>query len=761
MWKKLRDAVWEWRGVWMTAPSVTVLIILLRLTGVLQSWEWSVFDRSFHLRPREPADPRIAIVGIDEEDIKHLGQAVIEDEVLADLISKLAAMEPRAIGVDFYRNLPEGRGHEKLVEVYESTPQVIGIQKVVGDRRDAVDPPPELKAKGQVGANDLLVDADERVRRGLVLVADADGNVIPSFSLIMALYYLDDEGINFKFDEAGNFYIGEKKITRFEENDGGYVRADTGGYQTLLNYRGPSRYFETVSMTAVLHDKLPPDWAKDRIILIGKVGESFKDIFFTPYSSGLVSSQSEPMAGVEIHANLTSELLNAVLEDRPLLDTWSEPVEWLWILLWSAVGAVLTWKWRYGSGAKASIERTIGGIVAIVALIGSGYWAFLGGLWIPIVPPVLAMLGSALSITAYVARSAGDIRNTFGRYLSDEIVANLLENPEGLSMGGEKRKITLLTSDLRGFTATSERLEPEDVIKILNHYLEYMADAITSFNGTIDEFMGDGILVLFGAPTARVDDGKRAVACAIAMQKAMVPVNKQMREWGLPPLEMGIGINTGEVVVGNIGSEKRTKYGVVGSQVNLTYRIESYTLGGQIIISEQTLHEAGGESIVKIIGQKQVQPKGVKEPITIYEVGGIGAEYNLSLTKEEEVYLPLTEEMRLQYVTLDGKHVGNKAIGAKIIQLSAKGAEIGPVVTAVPVVENGAPRQVVPPALTNIKMNLLGQETPTGISEDIYAKVLEIPEPKNGNFYIRFTAKPPDIAAKLEALYKSLEGKAS
>ena len=757
MWKKLRDSVWEWRGVWITAPAVTGLVILLRLSVVLQSWEWSAFDQLFHLRPREPADPRIAIVGIDEEDVKHLGQAVIEDEVLADLISKLAAMEPRAIGVDFYRNLPEGRGHAKLVEVYESTPQLIGIQKVVGDRRDAVDPPPELKAKGQVGANDLLVDGDERVRRGLVLVADADGNTMPSFSLIMALYYLDDEGIGFKFDEDGNFYLGETNITRFEKNDGGYVRADTGGYQTLLNFRGPTRYFETVSMTSVLHEKLPPDWGKDRIVLIGKVGESFKDIFFTPYSSGLVSSQSEPVAGVEIHANMTSQLLSSVLGDRPLLDTWSEPVEWLWILLWSAVGAVLTWKQRYGSGVIATIEKTVGGLVAVTALLGSGYWAFLGGWWIPVVPPALAMLGSAIVITAYVARSAGDIRNTFGRYLSDEIVANLLENPEGLSMGGEKRKITLLTSDLRGFTATSERLQPEEVIKILNHYLEYMADAITSFNGTIDEFMGDGILVLFGAPTARPDDGKRAVACAIAMQQAMLPVNKQMREWGLPPLEMGIGINTGEVVVGNIGSEKRTKYGVVGSQVNLTYRIESYTLGGQIIISEETLHEAGGESIVKVIGTKQVQPKGVKEPITIYEVGGIGAEYNLNLTKEEEVYLPVTEEIPLQYVTLDGKHVGNKAISATIIQLSAKGAEIGPVKMDLLGTENGASRRVVPPALTNIKMNLLGQNTPTGISEDIYAKVLEKPEPKQGSFYIRFTAKPPDIAAKLEALYKSLE----
>jgi adenylate cyclase len=180
------------------------------------------------------------------------------------------------------------------------------------------------------------------------------------------------------------------------------------------------------------------------------------------------------------------------------------------------------------------------------------------------------------------------IRKVFGRYLTNEVVANLLENPEALKLGGERRKITILTSDLRGFTAISEQLPPEEVVKILNVYLHNMADVIGKYYGTIDEFMGDGILVLFGAPTAREDDAVRAVACAVDMQLAMDNVNEKMTDWGLPLLEMGIAINTGEVVVGNIGSETRTKYGIVGSHVNLTYRIESYTVGGQIFISEST-----------------------------------------------------------------------------------------------------------------------------------------------------------------------------
>jgi adenylate cyclase len=336
------------------------------------------------------------------------------------------------------------------------------------------------------------------------------------------------------------------------------------------------------------------------------------------------------------------------------------------------------------------------------------------------------------------------IRQVFGRYLTDEVVATLLESPEGLKLGGDRRKITILTSDLRGFTSLSERLQPEEVINIINLYLEYMADVITKYQGTIDEFMGDGILVLFGAPKARDGDTVRAVACACAMQLAMGSVNEKMKELGLPSLEMGIGINTGEVVVGNIGSEKHTKYGIVGSPVNLTYRIESYTTAGQILISEQTLKDAG--SIVKISGQKQVRPKGVKEPITIYEVSGIAGFYNLYLPKEEEFFFPLAEEIPIQYALQDGKNVSNTLFRGSLVELSAKGAKV----RADHVGEDN-----LPSGLTNLKFNLLTSNTPPEVSEDIYAKVLEKPAEK-GSFYICFTSIPPAVKMRLDALYQSI-----
>ena len=742
VWNRCNNVFNQWNGVWMTAPSITTLVILLRFLGLLQFWEWAAYDQYIRMRPLEPPDDRIVIVGINEDDLRAVGQPVFPDAVYAELLNKLKAMKPKVIGLDIYRDLPVEPGNEKLADVFSSTPNLVGIKKVVGERdRDVIEASPVLDKNNQAGANDLKVDPDKKIRRGYLFVTLTNGTNIWSFASHVALRYLQTFDIALQPKDNDAFQLGKAILKPFEANDGGYVRADAGGYQLLLNYRGPSRYFETVSMMDVIEDRVSPNWGRDRIILIGTVSESFNDLFSTPYSSNLITTL-EPMSGVEVHANVVSQLISSALDNRSNIQTLAEPLEWLWILFWSGVGALITWKWRTGGSVSYfSIWKVAAMFVASGILFVSTYAAFVWNFWLPVVPAFLGMAASAVTITSFIAATAGEIRKTFGRYLTDEVVATLLESPEGLKLGGERRKITILTSDLRGFTATSERLPPEEVVKILNFYLGYMADVITKYQGTIDEFMGDGILVLFGAPITREDDPTRAVACAIDMQLAMEPVNKQMKEWGLTPLEMGIGINTGEVVVGNIGSLKRTKYGIVGSQVNLTYRIESYTTGGQILISGTTLKEVG--SIVKINGEKEVMPKGVKKPITIYDVGGLGGKYNLVLRKEEEIYLPLKEAISLHYVVLDGKNVGDCMQNGSLVKLSEKEAEIQGV-------HSGGN---TPPALINIKLNFLwdGQE-----SEDVYGKVLE-KKAENGNFYIRFTAKPPDVSAKLESLYKSLK----
>ena len=334
------------------------------------------------------------------------------------------------------------------------------------------------------------------------------------------------------------------------------------------------------------------------------------------------------------------------------------------------------------------------------------------------------------------------IRQIFGRYLSNAVVNELLESPKNLQLGGERRNITMLTSDLRGFTSLAESLSPEKVIKILNTYFLYMTNIIEKHKGTIDEFMGDGILILFGAPIQREDDEIRAIACALEMQLAMTKVNEEMKKIGIPPLEMGIGINTGDVVVGNIGSEKRTKYGVVGSHVNLTYRIESYTIGGQILISESTWEKT--QSIVKISQSELIYPKGIKKPFTIYTVIGIEGEYNLELKNKKDIFVNPDPSIKLKYSSLDGKHINKNVFQGSLIQLSLKKALI---------VSHQESLNDLPSNLSNIKINLLDTISEK-YTEDIYAKVLSV-DPEKKQFLVHFTFQPAQIKSKLKEVYNS------
>lgn len=253
---------------------------------------------------------------------------------------------------------------------------------------------------------------------------------------------------------------------------------------------------------------------------------------------------------------------------------------------------------------------------------------------------VLKLQGALVSAQQDLRKANADlevrntfIRSVFGRYMTDEVAETILRRPESTALGGEKRKVTILMSDLRGFTPMSEKLSSEQVVEVLNKYLGVMVEVIQRYGGTIDSFIGDGILVVFGAPLSQDDDAERAVACALDMQLAMKDVNTVLRAENLPELAMGIGINTGDVIVGNIGSHKRMKYSIIGSPVNLAARIESFTLGGQILISKETLDQVG--NCVRLDGRLRVKVKGVAAPITIYDVGGIKGKYQVALPECE------------------------------------------------------------------------------------------------------------------------------
>ena len=261
------------------------------------------------------------------------------------------------------------------------------------------------------------------------------------------------------------------------------------------------------------------------------------------------------------------------------------------------------------------------------------------------------------------------LNETFGRFLSDDIVKQLLDTPDGLSLGGKKKRLTILMSDLRGFTAMSERMDPADLIIMLNNYLGEMTDAIQKRGGTIIEFMGDGIFAIFGAPIDSTTHASDAVAAAIDMQGRMDHINRWNLDHGYSVLEMGIGINTGEVVVGNIGSEKRTKYGVVGSNVNLTGRVESYTINGQILISASTREAVNCD--LTVAKEIVVRPKGVETDITLTQVTGIGEPYNLTVDVKSTMPNKLDEIIPVTFHMIDGKHGDEKSLYGGIVSLAS------------------------------------------------------------------------------------------
>ena len=405
MWPKLKQLIWRRREVLIAAPTVAGLVVGASFAGLWQLLEWATLDQFFRLRPSEPPDPRILVVTINESDISYVGQWPIPDAVLAKSLSILKKHQPRAIGLDIYRNLPVEPGHQQLVEIFKSTPNLIGVEKASGQ---TVAPPPTLEESGQVGIADVVLDADGKVRRGLMSVRSKEGKTKLSLGARLSLIYLEAEGIALQMLDPNQMHLGlgQAVFIPFTGNDGGYMRANSGGYQILLNYRGEQDRFETVSLRDVLENRITPEQVSDRIVLIGATGESLNDLFLTPYSSGFFTT-AKATPGAIVHANLISQILSGALDGRPFLRVWSEPVEWLWILTWSCIGAILGWALRSRSDSSENISfrnQIFLTFIAGLFLICSCYLAFLKSRWIPFISPLASLVGSFIAVTNYYNR---------------------------------------------------------------------------------------------------------------------------------------------------------------------------------------------------------------------------------------------------------------------------------------------------------------------------------------------------------------------
>lgn len=216
------------------------------------------------------------------------------------------------------------------------------------------------------------------------------------------------------------------------------------------------------------------------------------------------------------------------------------------------------------------------------------------------------------------------IRRTFGTYLTDEVLEDLLNNDNEIHFDGELREVTILFSDMRQSTELSEKMDPVNFIRMLNHYFEEMIEIINAWQGNILDFVGDSIVVVFGAPRHNDLSARDATACAVAMQRRMKAVNEWNLSQGFPRISMGIGIHTGEAILGNIGSMTRAKYDMIGRNVNLASRIQGFTKGGQILVSDETLAAAGSQVVENKAGAMLVSPKGIQKDVLLHDIVGFG-----------------------------------------------------------------------------------------------------------------------------------------
>ncbi|RCJ30567.1 serine/threonine protein kinase [Nostoc minutum NIES-26] len=380
----------NWLPILVTSLGVTALVWGIRELKWLQSWELKAYDRMLRSRPAEPPDPRILLVTITEEDVAQQ-KWPLSDTTINQLLAKLESYKPRVIGLNIYRpdqkNLAAGLMHQD---------KIVGTCLLSSMGRSEIPPPPNFPVDN-TGFSDLIPDnqEDQIVRRSLLFAHSTDSKCTTtySFAALLAINYLEKQGLEIDFPDQYNFHLGKTYFQTLKANSGSYKGLDTAGYQILLNYRHPNRLAQEVTLTQVLNNQLNPNWVKDRLVIIGTTAASLHPGLYTPYSTS--PEQPARMPAVFLHAQIASQLLSTVLDGRPLIWYWTDWVELLWVWGWSLVGGVLAWQLRHPLLLLVVGGTTLAGLVGICAGL------FLQAGWIPLIPPAIALVMSGVIVMAY------------------------------------------------------------------------------------------------------------------------------------------------------------------------------------------------------------------------------------------------------------------------------------------------------------------------------------------------------------------------
>jgi adenylate cyclase len=683
--------------VYLIALAVIVVVgaLFLWAPDFLQAVEVRLYDVHFKLRgPQPQTAERVVIAAIDEKSLAALGRWPWPRSLMADLIRKLSADGAKIIAVDILLSEPEVSGelraatqlserlrtlglagssagsavqreldafgreadhdHQLAEAVRESGRVILPLVFEVGPDRSG--PPPEpsgtafksalvsfrhyderalypppvsrratppipglAEAAQTLGHVTMLADRDGTTRWEAVAFED-QGRYYPSLAVQAVRLATGVEPTKLTLDFGRDLTVGSVAVP-LDPRD-----------RMLINYAGPGGTFRHLSAVDLLTGKVPPEAVRDRIVFVGATAAGTYDLRVTP--------TSPIMPGVEKHANVAANILSGRFLRRP---DWVELVELAGILCFPLGLAWLLPRLR----PAVSV-----GAVALVwaALFGAVHLAFLGGLWLPVVYPTLALGLTFLGITVYrlltEERQRLWTKRAFQQFVSPEVVEQLMDNPAALQFGGEMRNLTVLFSDIRDFTPYTERHPPHEVVQMLREYLTKMVDQVLAQQGTLDKFIGDGVMAIFGAPVPLSDHAERACRAALGMIRELEALQARWAAEGREPFRIGIGINTGDMMVGNLGSEQLFDYTVAGDGVNVAARVESrnkeYKTETSIIISETTYLAAKDVLDVRRLGEATV--KGKTRPVVVYELLGIR-----TTTEPVPGAVPLTNEPARAY----------------------------------------------------------------------------------------------------------------
>ncbi|HSE92929.1 MAG TPA: CHASE2 domain-containing protein [Methylomirabilota bacterium] len=566
--------------------AAAVLTVGLALLGALETSELGTFDRLFQLRgTRSPVTP-IVIVTIDEDSFDELNmQWPFPRAVHAQLVSALASGSPIAIGFDVLFPEPSSRGPEDdraLGEAVKKAGNVVlgaaitHVSEGFYNKTDLNIPVPEVRegAAGVAPVN-VQVDQDGHLRRA-VIRNRVEGEVLESWDIV--LY----------------------RMARAAGIPAAPLPDDS---EIIINYRGGPRTFPWVPYHRVLSGDVPPEAFRDTIVLIGATTKVLQDIFSTPFA------RAREMPGVEIHAHVLDTLVRG---DRMR----AVPLE---VALAVAVAAAFAAAWL------ASWLRVFRAFVAVLAL-----WVILavvtvvafalGNVWFRGIGVTLGLvLGYGITVVDNYVREQRE-RRRLSQFFSPDVLAEIVRHPTDAALGSSRRRITVLFSDIRGFTSLSEKVEPEQVAEMLREYLSEMTEVVFRHGGTVDKYIGDCIMALYNAPFDDADHAANAIKTGLELQERTIGVSARWQARLGEPIRNGVGINTGDAVVGAMGSRQRLEYTAIGDTVNLASRLESLTkeYGTGIIISESTYEQVKGRFLTRQLGSVFV--KGKARPVKIYAV---------------------------------------------------------------------------------------------------------------------------------------------